>query len=186
MSEEADIRRTYVEKVRSEVSWLETEGVVMRGNAFADVVLLKGDLDPDEVAPDGSGLLRGKDGQALRASLDRLGYAPEAWAAVSCRDAGGREPLDATLLRRAIVTIAPYTVIATDESAAHVLREAYADELVGIEDFDQATLAPGVVASVCGMRFMNLGGFEAALADDHEKQVMWARLKRLPPLGEPY
>ena len=47
-------------------------------------------------------------------------------------------------------------------------------------------LSPGAVAHVCGMRVLNLGGFAAALADAHEKQVMWARLKQIPPLGEPF
>ena len=53
-------------------------------------------------------------------------------------------------------------------------------------DFDAAMLAPGHVVRILGMRVMALGGFEAALADPHAKQVMWARLKQLPPLGEPY
>jgi hypothetical protein len=47
-------------------------------------------------------------------------------------------------------------------------------------------LVPGAVAQVCGMRVLNLGGFAEALGDAHEKQVMWARLKRVPPLGEPF
>ena len=67
-----------------------------------------------------------------------------------------------------------------------LLREAYADDLAQIDSLDEALLAPGVVAHVCGMRVLNLGGFAAALADPHEKQVMWARLKRIPPLGEPF
>ena len=31
-----------------------------------------------------------------------------------------------------------------------------------------------------------LGGFADALADKDQKQLMWRRLKQLPPLGEPY
>jgi hypothetical protein len=42
------------------------------------------------------------------------------------------------------------------------------------------------VAPILGMRVMNLGGFSAALSDPRKKQLMWARLKQLPPLGEPY
>ena len=72
-----------------------------------------------------------------------------------------------------------------DEAAAAAVREAYADELAALPDFAEAMLAPGVVALVLGMRVLNLGGFEAALADKRQKQVMWARLKRVPPLGEP-
>ena len=47
-------------------------------------------------------------------------------------------------------------------------------------------LAPGEVADVLGMRVLALGGFAAALADRDAKQVMWRRLKSVPPLGEPY
>ena len=43
-----------------------------------------------------------------------------------------------------------------------------------------------MVAHVCGMRFLNLGGFAAALGNPRQKQVMWARLKQVPPLAEPY
>ena len=71
-------------------------------------------------------------------------------------------------------------------ASAAVLREAYADELVALESLQEALLAPGAVARVLGMRVLNLGGFAAALGDSHEKQVMWARLKRIPPLGEPF
>ena len=45
---------------------------------------------------------------------------------------------------------------------------------------------PGVLARILGMRVLNLGGFEASLNDPKAKQLMWARLKLLPPLGEPY
>ena len=47
-------------------------------------------------------------------------------------------------------------------------------------------LEPGYVVQLCGMRVLNLGGFADALADPRAKQQMWARLKRIPPLGEPY
>ena len=66
------------------------------------------------------------------------------------------------------------------------MREAYADALVVIEDFDEAMLKPGLVAHVLGRRVLTLDGFEAALADKAEKQRMWAYLKQLPPAGAPY
>ena len=55
-----------------------------------------------------------------------------------------------------------------------------------MEDLNEALLPAGMVAYVCGMRFLNLGGFAAALGDPRQKQVMWARLKQVPPLAEPY
>ena len=47
-------------------------------------------------------------------------------------------------------------------------------------------LEAGLVVDVLGMRVLNLGGFAAALGEEAQKQLMWARLKQLPPLGEPY
>ena len=66
------------------------------------------------------------------------------------------------------------------------MREAYADALAIIEDFDTAMLKPGLVAHVLGRRVLALDGFEAALSDKAEKQRMWAYIKQLPPLGAPY
>lgn len=178
-------KKAYVGKARYEVEALERQGVVMSGNAFAQVLFVKGQLDAGELDDGGMNLLAGADGKALRASLAALGYEPQDWAALSAMNAAG-DLLEPSVLRLAVTTLSPTTLVACDETAAHAMREAYADELVAIENFDAAMLKPGVVAFVRGMRVMNLGGFEAALADQHQKQVMWARLKKLPPLGEPY
>ena len=181
-------RRAYVAKARAEVGGLVERGVRMSGNAFSSVLFLKGDLDAAE--RDGGAVLAGEDGRALRASLEALGYAPEDWAALATvADAAGADdpaPLDPGLLRLSVTTLDPATVVACDERAADALRNAYADELSRLPEFSAAMLAPGVVAMVLGMRLLNLGGFEAALSDPGQKQVMWARLKRIPPLGEPF
>lgn len=183
-SEREQRREAYLEKARGDIGELEAEGLLVAGNAFAPVLFLKGEPRGEE-ATDAARLLAGADGKALRASLAALGYAPEGWAALLTQDAGGVR-LSPEALRRAIVTLDPDTLVACDETAADALREAYADELAAQEGFDEAMLAPGVVVSLRGMRVMNLGGFEAALSDQRQKQIMWARLKRLPPLGEPY
>ena len=47
-------------------------------------------------------------------------------------------------------------------------------------------LTEGRVVQVLGMRVLNLGGFEEALSSPERKQLMWARLKQIAPLGEPY
>lgn len=171
-----------VEKARVEVRALAKRGVLLSGNAFSSVLSAKGELNAEEKA--GAALLSCADGQALRASLAALGYAPEDWAALATCANGA--PLDEATLRLAVATLDPATVVLCDEAAADDFRAAYAEDLAALEGFDEAMLAPGVVAHVCGMRVMNLGGFEAALGDSHQKQVMWARLKKLPPLGEPY
>lgn len=195
----------FLDKARAELGDLAEAGVVMAGNAFSQVLLLKG--EPEEGASDGgaaanadpidaptspdastggaSALLSGPDGKALRAALGALGYAPEDWVGLSTRDADGY-PLVPGTLRLAIVTLDPSTVIALDEPAAVALREAFADELVELQSLEAATLQAGFVVQLLGMRVMALGGFEESLSNPKAKQLMWARLKQLPPLGEPY
>ncbi|MCI1665909.1 MAG: hypothetical protein LKI25_06040 [Atopobiaceae bacterium] len=188
MAENDDRREAYLGKTRAEVSALTDAGLVMSGNAFSQILLMKGDLDAGELdaGAEGARLLSGADGDALRAALGALGYAPEDWAGLAAVLDDGLTRPSCDLVRLAVATLDPATIVACDESAADVLREAYADELSAIADLDEAMLAPGHVADVLGMRVMNLGGFEAALDDAKAKQAMWARLKRLPPLAEPF
>lgn len=174
---------SYVNKARAELGDLASRGVVMAGNAFSSALLLKGEPLPDE--REGGALLAGSDGKALRAALQALGYAPEDWVGLAAWDRTG-ERLSAELAREAICALDPDTLVVCDEEAAALVREAYADDLSCLERFDEAMLAEGIVVQMAGMRVLNLGGFAAALSDAHAKQVMWARLKQLPPLGEPY
>lgn len=173
-----------VAKQRKELEALAGQGVVMGGNAFAPYLVLKGRPTSEELSGEAR-LLSGPDGDALRASLTALGYAPEDWVALSSLSDAGT-PLDPRLMRQAIAALDPECVVAEDEEAAQALRETFAEELSEQEQFEVAMLEPGYVARVLGMRMMNLGGFEDALSDSHAKQVMWSRLKLLPPLGEPY
>ena len=186
MASERDARRrACVDKTAAETDALRERGARMGGNAFSAVLLVKGELSKDET--DGAAPFSGADGTALKASLNRLGYAPEDWEWLLSVDDEGA-PLDAALLREAICTLDPETLVCCDEAAANLVREAYADELAEMTRLEDALLVPGEVVRVLGMRVLNLGGFAAALAsgDAHEKQVMWARLKRIAPLGEPF
>lgn len=179
-------KEAFVRATEEELRSLEGRGVCMVGNAFAPIVMVKGDLNAAELA--GSELLSGPDGRALRSALDAIGYAPEdfcALAAVSVREALA-SPLDPDLFREALEALDPEAVLVLDETAADVVREAYADALVVIEDFETAMLAPGLVAPVLGRRLMVLDGFEAALSDPQEKRRMWSYIKRIGPAGEPY
>jgi hypothetical protein len=176
-------REILVNKARTELGSLVARGVSMAGNAFSSVLFLKGEPNAEEQA--GTAPLSGADGKALRAALGALGYAPEDWCAALTVDEHGL-PLDRALVREVVCTIDPATLIACDDAAAQAVREAYADTLVTLDDFEAAMLLPGHETQLLGMRVMALGGFEAALVDAHQKQVMWARLKRLPPLGAPY
>lgn len=177
MARQEDRHDAFLAKARAEVSSLADEGVVSSGNAFSGVLIVK--------AQESGVLLSGEDGTALRAALGALGYAPEDWAAVSTiSDKGG--PLASGLLRRAVVTLDPNTVVICDNAAAASMRDAFSEELCTLDDFDAAMLAPGVVVRVLGMRLPNLGGFEESLGDAREKQLRWHWLKQLRPLGEPF
>ena len=97
MASERDARRrACVDKTAAEVDALVARGVLAGGNAFSAVLLVKGELTQAE--RDGEPAFSGADGTALRASLERLGYAPEDWEWLLSVDASG-EPLDAALLR---------------------------------------------------------------------------------------
>ena len=183
MEGRAGRRSLYVEKAKADLASLGQRGVAVGGNAFSSILLLKGEPSDDERA--GKPVLGGADGVALRAALGALGYAPEDWCAMLTVTEDG-QAMDPALVREAVCTLDPDTLVACDDGAAQALRDAYADELVSLDDFDAAMLVPGKVVRMLGMRVMALGGFATALSDAHEKQVMWARLKQLPPLGEPY
>lgn len=182
-SEREARRRAYLDKTAAETDGLVARGAIFGGNAFSEVLLVKGELS--EAEKNGEPPLSGADGKALRASLDRLGYAPEDWEWALAVDADG-EPLDASLFRETVCALDPATLVCCDEAAANLAREAYADELALLDRLEEAMLLPGEIAQILGMRMLNLGGFEAALGDAHEKQVMWARLKKIAPLGEPF
>ncbi len=177
---------------RQELDALCARGVRMEGNAFSPIVLVKGQLNDAEAA--GGDLLAGADGQALRAALTAIGYAPEDFCALAT--VAGKtdepaavpagEPLPQALFREALEALDPEAVILLDTTAADLMRETYADALVAIEDFDTAMLKPGLVAHVLGRRVLTLDGFEASLGDKREKQRMWAYIKQLPPAGAPY
>ena len=130
-----DVRQEYLDKAKAELGDLAQAGVIMTGNAFSHVLLVKG--EPEEAAADGSltKLLEGPDGKALHAALGALGYAPEDWGGLSTNDAEGY-PLVPGTLRLAVATFDPSTLIALDDAAAAAIREAFADELVELESLD--------------------------------------------------
>ena len=176
-----DRKQAFLDKAAAELEGLRARGVQAGGNAFSEVLFVRG-ASADE---DTRGPFTAAEHKALRASLERLGYPPECWLWLLTCGADGAA-LDASLLREAVAALDPATVIAVDERAGEALRNAYAAELAELGALEQALLTPGVVAHVLGMRVLALGDFAAALDDAREKQLMWARLKQLPPLGEPY
>lgn len=188
-----DLTNALVDALKQELDGLVQRGVRVSGNATSSIVLVKGELNQEELA--GGDLLAGNDGAALRAALTRLGWPPEdvcCLAAVAGEGETGHavadtgELLPAEVFREALEALDPEAVVLLDNTAAHAMREAYGDALAQIEQFDEAMLKPGLVAHVLGRRVLALDGFEASLASPREKQRMWAYLKQLPPLGAPY
>lgn len=174
------VSEEYLDKAKAEIKKLEQAGVVLCGNAFSQVLFIKG--EPEQ---DGTTLLSGQDGTALQAAINALGYSPQDWAGMSTLDSNGFALVPGTL-RLAITTLDPSTIIALDDTAAAALREAFVEELADLTNLYEATLQPGYVSHILGMRVLALGGFAASLSDPAQKQVMWDRLQLLPPLAEPY
>ena len=164
--------------VEQELGSLQARGVRIAGNAFSPV------------------LLSGADGAALRAALPAIGWEPQDFCALATVFGAGEpgivdgpvpgDAVPAELFREALEALDPEAIVLLDDAAADAMREAYADALAIIEDFDTAMLKPGLVAPVLGRRVLALDGFEAALTEPRQKQRMWAYLKQLPPLGAPY
>lgn len=189
-----DRKEAFAAQAERAIRGFEARGVRMAGNGYSPIVLVKGALDDAETA--GGELLAGADGEALRAALGAIGWAPEDFCALSSvagkvadeSQAAAREgePLPSQVFREALEQLDPEAVVLLDDEAADAMREAYADALAAIEDFDVAMLKPGLVAPVLGRRVLALDGFERALSDKREKQRMWAYLKQLKPVGAPY
>lgn len=177
----SDSKRIYADKNQAELAQIQKLGCVLAGNAYASVLFLKGTMDP----ADAQGLLSGPDGQALRAALSALGYDPSDWCGLATVDSSG-QTLAPQTLRLAITTLDPTTLIILDDAASDLARETYASELAELSDVASALLTPGVVVNLNGVRTIALGGFSASLSSPQQKQVMWSRLKSVPPQGEPY
>ncbi len=170
-------------KAEAELKTLAERGVRLAGCAFPTILFVKG--TPSEAEALGAEPLSGEDGAALFKATSALGYAPEDWAGCLGVLENG-ERMAPELLALTIATLSPLSVVATDEAARTLLSETLATDLVELADLSEALLEPGLVVQVVGLRVMALGDFAASLADPAQKQLMWARLKRLPPLAEPY
>lgn len=173
-SERSMRKEAYMEKTTHEFGDFAAQGVCMAGNAFASVLLVKGQEDFEEAEL-----------SALKASLEHLGYAPEAWATLLTTTKTG-DPINPQLVRQAISAFSPDTVLMVNDAAVTSVREAYADELGQLTTDAEKNFSPRVLVRVCGMRMVNLDNFAGALEDPRQKQLRWAAIKQVPPLGEPY
>lgn len=173
-SERSMRKEAYMAKTTHEFGDFAAQGVCMAGNAFASVLLVKGQEDFEEAEL-----------SALKASLEHLGYAPEAWATLLTTTKTG-DPINPQLVRQAISAFSPDTVLMVNDAAVTSVREAYTDELGQLTTDAEKNFSPRVLVRVCGMRMVNLDNFAGALEDPRQKQMRWAAIKQVPPLGEPY
>ena len=173
-SERSMRKEAYMAKTTHEFGDFAVQGVCMAGNAFASVLLVKGHEDFEEAEL-----------SALKASLEHLGYAPEAWATLLATTKTG-DPINPQLVRQAISAFSPDTVLMVNDAAVTSVREAYAGELGQLSTDAEKNFSPRVLVRVCGMRMVNLDNFAGALEDPRQKQMRWAAIKQVPPLGEPY
>lgn len=175
-----------VEQTQAQVKSLEDAGVWLGGNAFSRVCIIKGVLSNQEatgeIAP-----LAGADGQALKASLTRLGFGAEEWCWLLVQDRSGA-PLSPTNLRTAISTLDPECLILCDEVARDAVREAYAEDLTSNTSLtdEQVMLLAGQILRVCGMRVACLDNFEQMILTQEGKRAAWATLRQMAALGAPY
>ena len=173
-SERSMRKEAYMAKTTHEFGDFAAQGVCMAGNAFTSVLLVKGQEDFEEAEL-----------SALKASLEHLGYAPEAWATLLTTTKTG-DPINPLLVRQAISAFSPDTVLMVNDAAVTSVREAYADEIGQFTTDAEKNFSPRVLVHVCGMRMVNLDNFAGALEDPRQKQLRWAAIKQVPPLGEPY
>lgn len=83
----AERKEALAAAAEQELRGLEGRGVLMAGNAFSPVLLIKGALNDDERA--GATVLSGADGEALRSALTAIGWAPQDFCALAAVDRDG-------------------------------------------------------------------------------------------------
>lgn len=170
--------QAHSQRLEEELADLKSTGVSFSGTIPSPLCVVKGTPNAAELS--GAEPLSGPDGEALLKSFDALGYLPNSACAlltVHVSAAHTSCPLPPELVRLALEVLDSPTLVLADKAAAHAVQEAY-----GLTE----PLADGDLVHVQGRRVLCLGGFEDSLDDPQQKQVMWARLKRLPPEQAPY
>lgn len=176
------LARDCLAAIRQDVARISQIGVLSTGSACAQILLLRGDLTDKELS--GAPLLADRAGDALRASLDTLGYPADERAALSTvarttkQDGTSHwDHLAPQDLAWAVEAIDPEAVLCVDLKAAADLEAAWGQE--------PGWLEPGTLRRHRGRRVLALGDFASSLDEIADKRLMWERLKLLPPLGEP-
>lgn len=176
----AAIEKLFAAKVRAELEEsdrLAPGADVFRwsGDVFAEVVLVKGDPGPAEVA--GGAALSGPDGEAARKALAALGFDPEsAFATVARPEPSIGDALLRRRLKMQVETVDPYAVVALDSTAAREIALA----------FDLSSLPFGVEVFSDGRVFVSVDGLEASLGDESARRRVWNQFRALKPRPESF
>lgn len=168
--EAARIDALYRAKARAEIAVAEAlasgAGVVRgQGDLLADVLLVKGDPGPGDIAKKRA--LAGDDGVAIGRALDALGVSSARFALCTRVGRTGAERIER--VRLLTEAIDPRTVVLLDDEAAEDFARA----------FGCARPAPGAVARILGRDVVAVDGFEASLSDEGRKRRVWRQLKVL-------
>jgi hypothetical protein len=146
------------------------------GDELASIIAIKGKpgaAELEHLAP-----FSGDDGLALDKSFGQLGWgygskSTRIWLGILLSPLT-LPRLTAEELRYLCEVVDPLTIVALDEPARVALTEAFSSTETGLlVDFHK-----GTGTEVLGRHFVSVDGFEDALADDSEKQRVWAELKQ--------
>ncbi len=156
------------------------------GDEFALVVAVKTAAADSEAAADAAGgdngFLVEPAGEALRKSLESLGYDPEALlgvvvpAAGTAAPAGAAPAIDARALRQIVELVDPAAVVAMDANASAMLEAAFADARLR---HDLLQGSADTAAAVNGRTHVLLHDFEGSLDSIDAKRRAWAALRTL-------
>ncbi len=169
----ADIERIYADKARAELAAADrvapgSDGIPWSGDVFAEVVLVKGEPGPAEVA--GGAALSGPDGAAARKALEALGFDPGSMFATVARPEAGVDPVQAReRLAMQVEAVDPTVVVALDAVAATEIAAAF-----GLEAFPF-----GARTYADGRQFVAVDGLEASLADEGAKRRIWRQMRAI-------
>lgn len=150
--------------------------VAWSGTLLPHVALVKGAPGPAEAS--GGAALSGPDGEAAAKALVALGWPEDSWFATLSRPDLDLEPERLVArLKLVLEAVDPIVIVALDPVAAGDVASA-----LGCDG-----LAPaGAPVIVAGRRVIAVEGFEASLADESRKRVIWAQLKQAAPPGPVY
>jgi hypothetical protein len=164
------IETLYREKAAAEIAMAEklVPGAALvrgQGDALADVLLVKGEPGSGDLKKRRA--LAGDDGAAIGKALDALGLAPARYAV--CTRIGTAKSKRLARLRLLAEAIDPRTVVLLDREASEDFAAAFGVEMP----------VPGQLVRVLGRDVVAVDGFEAALADEARKRLVWAQLRAL-------